>query len=135
MSRLGRVFIGLILFFVSVVAGWAQTHPDFLLIGERDINQGVYGIPGRLTQIEEKEQGAAIDALLREQIVISAESEVTLYLQRLAEAISSRSDFEGPIHIQLGRNQRHLAFATMAGYLYVDEEIFKVAENEAELAG
>jgi predicted Zn-dependent protease len=120
---------------VFVGTGWAQTHPDFFQIGQRDINQGVYGIPGRLTQTEEKEQGDAIDALLREQIVLSLESEVTLYLQRLAEVISSRSDFEGPIRVQLGRNQRHLAFATMAGYLYIDEEIFQVAENEAELAG
>src|SRR5437867_645535 len=119
MCRLGRVFAGLILLLCSVGTGWAQTHPDFLRIGERDINQGVYGIPGRLTQSEEKEQGAAIDALLRDEIVISAESKVTLYLQRLAEEISSHSDFEGPIRVQLGRNQRHLAFATMAGYLYV----------------
>src|SRR5437867_8293274 len=115
MSRFGRVLALFIILIYPVGAGWAQTHPDFLRIGERDINQGVYGIPGRLTQTDEKEQGAAIDALLRDQTVISAESEVTLYLQGLAEAISSHSDFEGPIRVQLGRHQRHLAFATMAG--------------------
>jgi len=135
MNHLRGLIVGLALFLESVCLVWGQAHPDFLKIGERNINQGVYGMPGRLTQAEEEEQGAAIDALLHDQTRLSADPEVTAYLQSLAEAISSRSDFKGPLRVQMGRNQRHLSFATLAGYLYVDVELFKIAESEAELAG
>ncbi len=134
-NRFSSLFVGLIILLGSAGAGWGQTHPDFLKIGVRDINQGAFGIPGRLTRAEEEKEGAAIDTLLRDQLELSSQVEVTGYLQRLAEAIASRSDFGGVLRVLLARNQRHLAFATVAGYVYVDEELFKIAENEAEIAG
>lgn len=134
--RGGRVLaLGFALLAMTVLPAAAQMHPDFLAIGERDINPPVNGTPNQLSASEEVEQAQAIDALLLEKLVLSENRELLDYVQGLAEQLRRRSDLKEPLHVRLVRKQQYLASATLAGYLYVDEDLFRTVASESELAG
>ena len=134
--RGGRVLaLGFALLAMTVLPAAAQMHPDFLAIGERDINPPAIGSPNQLSASEEVEQAQAIDALLLEKLVLSENRELLDYVQGLAEQLRRRSDLKEPLHVRLVRKQQYLASATLAGYLYVDEDLFRTVASETELAG
>ena len=134
--RGGRVLaLGFALLAMTVLPAAAQMHSDFLAIGERDINPPVNGTPNQLSASEEVEQAQAIDALLLEKLVLSENRELLDYVQGLAEQLRRRSDLKEPLHVRLVRKQQYLASATLAGYLYVDEDLFRTVASETELAG
>ena len=134
--RGGRVLaLGFALLAMAALPAAAQMHPDFWAIGERDINPPVNGTPNQLSASEEVEQAQAIDALLLEKLVLSENRELLDYVQGLAEQLRRRSDLKEPLHVRLVRKQQYLASATLAGYLYVDEDLFRTVASETELAG
>jgi len=134
--RGGRVLaLGFALLAMAALPAAAQMHPDFWAIGERDINPPVNGTPNQLSASEEVEQAQAIDALLLEKLVLSENRELLDYVQGLAEQLRRRSDLKEPLHVRLVRKQQYLASATLAGYLYVDEDLFRTVASESELAG
>jgi predicted Zn-dependent protease len=135
-SRAGRVLVlGFSLLSMARLPAAAQMHPDFLAIGERDVNVPAIDIPNQLSASEEVEQAQLIDTLLLEKLVLSEHRELLDYVQRLAEELRRWSDLKEPLHVRLVRKQQYLASATLAGYLYVDEDLLRTVASESELAG
>ncbi len=135
-SRAGRVLVlGFSLLSMARLPAAAQMHRDFLAIGERDINVPDSSAPKQLSASAEVEQAQLIDALLLEKLVLSENRELLDYVQGLAEELRRRSDLKEPLHVRLVRKQQYLASATLAGYLYVDEDLLRTVASESELAG
>ncbi len=129
------LLVGLIVICTWTIPVWAQMHRDFLRIGARNINRGIFGFPNQFSAEQELHEAVATDSLMRQQLELSGRHEIAAYIRRLSEEIGRHSDFNGDLRLCLTRNQREVAFATMAGYLYIDERIVKIADNESELAG
>ncbi len=130
---LRRVVILSTLICTSSRPAQAQLHTDFLRIGARDINKGEFGFPNHLTPIKEYQQALEMDVRIQKQAVRSGNAELTGYVERLAEAIQRRSDLKGPLWLHLTRSHDLLAFSTLAGRVYVDEKLVRIAENESQL--
>lgn len=100
------------------------------------IRQGAQVVQlSNLSDKQEVEVGKQINDELKGQVRLSRDSKLTAYIndigQRLAKN-SSRSNI--PYTFQVVSDKAVNAFATMGGYVYVNEGLIKLADNEAQLA-
>lgn len=98
-----------------------------------------------MTDAEEVAYGAQLDAALKDParvgeigltIKVSKNPTLVAYLDRIGQRIA-RSSTRSNINytFQLVESTDVNAFATMGGFVYVNSELMKIAENEAQLAG
>jgi len=63
------------------------------------------------------------------------DSEVQLYVRRLAAKIAFSSDLKVPLHVTVLDSAQPRAIALPGGFLYVTSGVFRIARTESELAG
>jgi Zn-dependent protease with chaperone function len=98
-------------------------------IGYRVVQEGQKDdIETGLKAIQELRRTAAIPPEIEN-------SDVTNYVQKVADNIGRHSDLQVPIHVTVLNSKEINAFALPGGFLYVQRGLLEAAHNESELAG
>ena len=99
-------------------------------IGQRNVSRGlnVYSLE------RERAMGQAMATVVDRSTTFVADSEVNIYVTRLAQNIARHSDAEMPFTIKVIDSLNRRVFALPGGFLYVDKGLIVDVDNEAELA-
>ncbi|MDJ0797760.1 MAG: M48 family metallopeptidase [Calothrix sp. MO_167.B12] len=124
------VLIAISITFSSVLPSQAFSLVDLLLQGARVI---------QLSNISERQEmrlGQQINKqLLRSRVRLSRDRRINQYINQIGQRLvpySSRPEMKYTFQVVDSKSVN--AFATVGGYVYINEGLIKTAENEAELA-
>lgn len=126
-----RCFAALVAFpFLCAVATAQTAEQNPSLIGERNV-------AGRLNFFSiEKEiaMGRQLSIEVEKQARVVDDPTLSEYISRLGQRIGRNSDVQFPLNVRLIESEEINAFTLPGGYIFVTTGLFKLSDNEAELA-
>jgi predicted Zn-dependent protease len=89
-----------------------------------------------LSDSQEVELGRQMNDELRQEVKISRSQQLNNYVEQVGRRLAANSDRPNiPYTFQVVEDESVNAFATTGGFVYINEGLLKVADNEAEVAG